>query len=137
MTSAVRLLAATAFVALAQGAIAKLPPLSEDAKQKAAEAAAKADHAGKVAGFELCRAQDKVAAAYRQKLQAEGKKPNPPGEVPPCADPGVQPSPVAAGLEQAGAHSNPAAGSSASVKRPPPTNSPAVAEQPTPVQKKP
>jgi hypothetical protein len=136
MTPAVRLLVATVFAALAQGAIAKLPPLSDEAKAKAAEAAAKADHSGKVAGFELCKAQDRAAAAYRQKLQTEGKTPNPANEVPPCADPGVQPSPAAAGLEKAGAHSNPAGGSSASVTIPATAPSPTTS-QPTPVQKKP
>jgi hypothetical protein len=46
----------------AASALAKLPALSDDAKAKAAEAAAKTAWSGKVDAFQLCKAQDKVAA---------------------------------------------------------------------------
>ncbi|MEO5669907.1 MAG: hypothetical protein ABIR26_04360 [Ramlibacter sp.] len=45
-------------------ALAKLPPLDDAAKAKAAEAAAKAGWQAKIDGYQLCKAQDKVAAAY-------------------------------------------------------------------------
>lgn len=45
-------------------AIAKLPPLDDAAKAKAAETAAKAAWQAKVDGYLLCKAQDKVAARY-------------------------------------------------------------------------
>ena len=45
-------------------ALAKLPPLDDAAKAKAAEAAAKAAWQAKVDGYLLCKSQDKVAAAY-------------------------------------------------------------------------
>lgn len=63
---------------------AKLPPLSDEAKAKADEAKAKAAWGDKVAAYQLCVAQDKVAAYY---LKTTGKdsKPMP---VPACADPG-------------------------------------------------
>ena len=45
-------------------AFAKLPPLSDDAKAKAAEAAAKTAYADKVGAYKLCQSMDKVAATY-------------------------------------------------------------------------
>ncbi len=87
-------------------AMAKLPPLSDDAKAKAAEAAAKAAWGDKVAGYQLCQAQDRIAAAYLQKAQAAGKSLQP-ASTPPCTDPGpfsyVPPEPKP--IEAAGAHS--------------------------------
>ncbi len=46
-------------------ALAKLPPLDDAAKAKAAETAAKAAWQAKVDGYLLCKAQDKVAARYK------------------------------------------------------------------------
>lgn len=46
----------------AASALAKLPALSDEAKAKAAEAAAKTAWSGKLDAFQLCKAQDKVAA---------------------------------------------------------------------------
>ena len=69
--------------ALAVSALAKLPAPSDEAKAKAAEAAAKTAHVGKVDAYLLCKSQDKVAADYRKK--AAGKASTP---TPPCADPG-------------------------------------------------
>jgi hypothetical protein len=45
-------------------AMAKLPPPDDAAKAKAAEASAKAAWQAKVDGYQLCKAQDKVAARY-------------------------------------------------------------------------
>jgi hypothetical protein len=72
--------------AMSSAALAKLPPLSDEAKAKAAEAAAKTAHANKVAAFQLCKSQDKVAAHYFRttgKGQPSAKEP-----TPACADPG-------------------------------------------------
>lgn len=71
---------------VAFAALAKLPAPNDEAKAKAAEAAAKTAHAGKVDGYLLCKSQDKVAAQYRKsgKAASAGK----PVAMPPCADPG-------------------------------------------------
>ncbi len=66
--------------ALSVSALAKLPAPNDEAKAKAAEAAAKTAHAGKVDGYKLCKSQDKVAARYRKSGKAMA--------TPPCADPG-------------------------------------------------
>ena len=70
-------------------AFAKLPTPSDEAKAKAAEAAAKAAHAGKVEAFLLCKAQDKVAARTNKASPPVGKDAK--GATPAasaCADPG-------------------------------------------------
>jgi hypothetical protein len=87
--------------------LAKLPPLSDEAKAKAAEAAAKAAWTGKVEAFLLCKSQDKVAAAYFKTAKASGKETKPPTAAPACADPGpfAYTPPAAKPLEAAGAHS--------------------------------
>lgn len=83
---------------------AKLPALSDDAKAKAAEAAAKTAWSGKVDGYLLCKSQDKAAAHYYKTAKANGKDAKPPVATPACADPGpfvytpptAAPAPVAA-----------------------------------------
>ena len=70
---------------LSISATAKLPALSDEAKAKAAEAAAKTAHAGKVDGYLLCKSQDKVAAHVQKTNKAKAGKPV---ATPPCADPG-------------------------------------------------
>lgn len=78
--------AALALFAIAVGA--KLPPPSDEAKAKAAEAAAKAAHADKVAAYQLCKSMDKVAAEYQVAEKKAGKQVKAPVPTPPCADPG-------------------------------------------------
>lgn len=51
---------------------AKLPAPSDEAKAKAAEAAAKTAWSGKVDGYQLCKAQDRVAA-YAKKAKMSDK----------------------------------------------------------------
>jgi len=87
--------------------LAKLPPLSDEAKAKAAEAAAKTAWTGKLEAYQLCKAQDKVAAAYYKSAKAAGKDTKPPAAAPACADPGpfAYTPPEAKPLEAAGAHS--------------------------------
>jgi hypothetical protein len=68
--------------------LAKLPPLSDDAKAKGAEAAAKAAHGDKLASFQLCKAMDRVAALYLGEVKKAGKDVKPTA-TPACADPGA------------------------------------------------
>jgi len=88
-------------------ALAKLPPLSDEAKAKAAEAAAKAAWTGKVDAYQLCKVQDQVAASYFKTAKAAGKETKPPTPAPACAEPGpfAYTPPEAKPLEAAGAHS--------------------------------
>jgi hypothetical protein len=89
----------------APSAAAKLPAPSEEAKAKAAEAAAKAAHGNKVADFQLCKAQDRVAALYQAEAKKSGKEVKAPVETKACTDPGpFEPKPI----EVSGAHSPPA-----------------------------
>ena len=108
-------------------AFAKLPAPSDEAKAKAAEAAAKTAWAGKVDNYLLCKSQDKVAASYFK----TAKDAKPAAATPPCADPGafVYAPPVAAKpVEAAGAHSpTTTAASPPGTKAPETTNKPASA----------
>jgi hypothetical protein len=69
-------------------ALAKLPAPTEEAKAKAAEAAAKTAHAGKADAYQLCKAQDRVAAHYYKTAKAAKKDTKPPVSTAACADPG-------------------------------------------------
>ena len=86
------------FVVAAAAVQAKLPPPSDEAKAKAAEAAAKTAHAGKVDAYKLCLSMDRVAKSYLEQAKKEGKATNAPTATAPCADPGafVYPPPVVA-----------------------------------------
>ena len=75
-------------VLAATTANAKLPTPSDEAKAKAAEAAAKTAHAGKVDNYKLCLAMDKVAAGYHAAAKKAGKAASAATETPACADPG-------------------------------------------------
>ena len=87
---------------------AKLPPVSDEAKAKAAEAAAKTAWSDKVGAYKLCQSMDRVAAVYLADAKKAGKDLKPVA-TPPCADPGpFAYTPVAnKPLEAAGAHSPP------------------------------
>lgn len=87
---------------------AKLPPPTDEAKAAAAAAKDKAAWSDKVAAYQLCLAQDKLAARYL-KGNKDAKKPT---ETPACANPGpyVPPVPaVAAATPAAPAAAAPAA----------------------------
>ena len=85
---------------------AKLPSPADEAKAKAAEAAARTAWSGKVDGYQLCRAQDRVAAHVKKAslpdkdAKAAGKagvKDAKPGAVTStCVDPGPFVYPAAA-----------------------------------------
>lgn len=68
---------------ISSASLAKLPAPSPEARAKADEAKAKAVWADKLAAFQLCKVQDKVAAQY---LKAKGGQPA--AGTPPCSDPG-------------------------------------------------
>ena len=68
---------------------AKLPAPSDEAKAKAAEAAAKTAHGNKVADFQLCKSREKVAAYYFKTAKAAGKSTSAPISTAPCVDPEI------------------------------------------------
>ncbi len=119
----------TAAIALPLVALAKLPPLTPEGMAKADETKAKAAWTDKVGTYQLCQAQNKIAAKYA-KTAASGAgaaavpAPTPASApaasaagTPACADPGPYVAMVAAAaalpstaasappLESAGAHS--------------------------------
>ena len=106
-----RLVAALVTAMFAASVFAKLPPPTDDAKAKAAEAAAKTAWTDKVGLYQLCLAMDRTAEAYRKSTKAAGKAVPVPVATPACANPGSYVSPVAAvpakPLEASGAHSPP------------------------------
>jgi hypothetical protein len=66
-------------------ALAKLPPPSDEAKAKTAETKNKSAWTDKVAAYQLCQAQDRIAARY---LKEKGAA-KPTTEVPACQNPGA------------------------------------------------
>jgi hypothetical protein len=87
-----RLLIAGVLTSLLVGAstmaLAKLPAPSDEARAKAAEAAAKAAWSGKLAAYQLCKVQDRVAADYLARAKAAGKDVGSATPGPACVDPG-------------------------------------------------
>ena len=83
----IRTAMAFGLAALAGTAAAKLPPPSDEAKAKAAEAAAKTAHGDKVANYKLCQSMNDVATKYAAAQKKAGKAVTP-QPTPPCADPG-------------------------------------------------
>jgi len=79
---------AVSLLLLATAVSAKLPAPSDEAKAKAASAAAKTAWSGKVAGYHLCKSQDKVAAHFYKTAKASGKESKPTAALPACTDPG-------------------------------------------------
>jgi hypothetical protein len=105
-------LVASALVAgsLVAPASAKLPPLTDEAKAKAAEAATRSAWTEKVGAYKMCLAMDRSAEVYRTNTKSLGKDAAVPVSMPPCADPGplVPITPQAnKPLEASGAHSPP------------------------------
>ncbi|WP_374674311.1 hypothetical protein [Ideonella sp.] len=119
---------------LAGTAAAKLPPPSDEAKAKAAETAAKTAWTDKVAAYQLCKAQDKVAAGYLSHAKAAGRPASAPVETPPCADPGpfayVPSAEAKPPLEASGAHSP-----ARTATQPPSSNRPDAVVNPAPAGK--
>jgi len=118
----------------APAAFARLPAsaATPEAKLKAAETTQKAAWSAKVDTYQLCQAQERVAAHVRNGLVAAGKPVPEPTATPPCSDPGPfafappeEPRPI----EASGAHSPAATAAS-----PPSSNQPAAETHPTPKQ---
>ena len=82
-----KILITAALAAAFATAWAKIPaPVLDDAaKAKAAEAAAKTAWQGKLDAWQLCRAQDRVVAAYKKTAAAAGKEVKPATAVVPAA----------------------------------------------------
>jgi hypothetical protein len=81
--------AAAAALLGSAAALAKLPAPSDEAKAKAAEAAAKTAWSNQVANFQLCKSMDQVAATYRAQARKAGQEAKPAVATPACADPGA------------------------------------------------
>lgn len=71
-----------------QTALAKLPAPTDAQKAKSDETKARSAWADKVAAFQLCKAQDKVAARYYSDMKSSGKGTHEPVQTAACADPG-------------------------------------------------
>ena len=102
-------LALVAFALFTAVAFAKLPPPTEDAQAKATAASAKSAWDDKVAAYQTCLADERVADTYRKNLTAVGQIAPPPPTTPACIDPGpyMTPGTTARPLEASGAHSPP------------------------------
>lgn len=121
------LVAAGVLTLTASLALAKLPAPSDDAKAKAAEAAAKTAWAGKVDAYQLCKSQDKVVAHYKKTPAPKEVKPPVKGASAPapaagaCVDPGpfvYTPAVVApAGAASGTAAAAPAASAASQAKK--------------------
>ena len=104
------LVAAAASILAIGGALAKLPPVADEDKAKAAEAASRTSWSDKVAAYHLCQSMDRVASTYRARAAAAGKPASGAEQTPPCSDPGpyTPQTPTASKpLEASEAHSPP------------------------------
>lgn len=99
-----KLLIAMLGMALAGVAGAKLPPPSPEVQAKAEVTKQKTAWSDKVAGYQLCKAQDRVAAQYREK---KGGQPMP--AAAPAAPAAAAPAPVASPMTAPVAAATPAA----------------------------
>jgi hypothetical protein len=80
-----------AAIVVAAQVLAKLPAPTEEAKTKAVETKAKAVWSDKVAAYQLCKSQDKIAAQY---LKAKSQDAKPAMATVPCQEPGPYVSPA-------------------------------------------
>jgi hypothetical protein len=85
-------------LAVSTATLAKLPAPSDEAKTKAAEAAAKTAHGNKVDAYKTCLSADKAAAHYFKTHPKAAK----PGSAPACADPGPFGAPTTPAVAAAG-----------------------------------
>ena len=103
-----KLFIAALSMGISAAVFAKLPALNDEAKAKAAEAAAKTAWSAKVDAFKLCMSQDKTAAGYYKSASAKGKSTKTATTTPPCADPGAfvyAPTDAVKPIEASGPHS--------------------------------
>ncbi len=93
------LVLAVALAMIAGVALAKLPPLDDAAKAKAAEAAAKAAWQGKADAYLTCKAQDRVVASYAKSGAKVAATPTPvPVAAKAAASAAMPAAPAASGL---------------------------------------
>jgi hypothetical protein len=123
------LIAAAALLAGAAFAKLSTPVLTDEAKLKAAEAAAKTAHGNKVADFQLCKSREATAAHYYKTAKAAGKETKPATDTPACADPGafVFPPPAAPATAAAPAPAAPATTAAVAPAKPTSPTTPAPA----------
>ena len=126
-----KLLIPAALAAACAVAFAKLPPPDEATKAKAAETSARAAWQAKVDAFQLCKAQDKIAAKYRKTSAAApaaaAKDAKPVATA--AAAPAAANAPIAAAPAAANA---PIAAAPAAANAPIAAATPAAAAPPTP-----
>jgi hypothetical protein len=107
--------------------LAKLPPPDDAAKAKAAEAAAKTAWQAKVDAYLLCKAQDKVAAAY---IKTAAK--SPPKAAPAAAPVAAAPAAAAPAAAAPAAAAPTAAPPAAAAAQPAASGTPVAAKPPAP-----
>jgi hypothetical protein len=107
--------------------LAKLPPPDDAAKAKAAEAAAKTAWQAKVDAYLLCKAQDKVAAAY---IKTAAK--SPPKAAPTAAPVAAAPAAAAPAAAAPAAAAPTAAPPAAAAAQPAASGTPVAAKPPAP-----
>ena len=100
----IRVMLTAVALAVSGAALATIPPpvLDEAAKAKAAEAAAKTAWQGKMDAFQLCKAQDRVAAVYRKTAAAKPAAAATPAGAPAAAAAPAKPVATPATASQGG-----------------------------------
>lgn len=121
----IRLTLTAVALAVSGAALAKLPPLDDASKAKAAETAARAAWQAKVDAYKLCAVQDRVAAAYKS-------KPRPAVAVPGAAVVPTAAAPTAATPTTPAAPAAAAPAAAAPAAAAPATAAPAAAKAATP-----
>lgn len=104
-------------------AAAKLPPPDDAAKAKAAETAAKAAWQAKVDGYQLCKAQDRVAAQYKVGGK-QAARPAPAGTAMPVQTAAAPARPPTAAGSATAPAASAAAGTPVAAAAPPPCQDP-------------
>lgn len=113
----IRLTLTAVALAVSGAAVAKLPPLDDAAKAKAAETAARATWQAKVDTYKLCLVQDRVAAAYKKTAATRPAAAVPAGAVvPTSAAPAATPAAAAAPAAAAPVAAAPATAAPAAAK---------------------
>jgi hypothetical protein len=127
----IRMMLTAVALAASGAATAKLPPVDEAAKAKAAETAAKSAWQGKVDAFLTCKAQDRVVSHFKKTSATRATGAAAPGSAPaaaasapaataaakPAATAAPKPVPTAATASQGG--STPVAAAAPTVAPPP------------------
>jgi hypothetical protein len=102
-------LCALALSVAAPSAFGALPAPTAAAQATADDAAARIAWSAKVETYQLCKAQDQVAAQYRARVETAGKPAPAATPTPACTDPGpyvaAAPSGETKPIEASGAHS--------------------------------